>query len=359
MDIARSTSERSPAAQADSEEEAGDNSSASKRPRKTFRGICRLCGVSKEINRTANHRAVAIARHAAPDTAPIFERHRISSVHDSFRICAGCSVVVQQTITLLCATSSSSKEFLTSVMKTKTLRPAAKKLHTPLTFQRQPLVALFKSINTGERTVHLPSPPRENAFAVGDSVNLPRRKQANVNEDGGVAEVVDFRSTQSKGKRVYLYSVKHVLDHRVEIDLPESLLEPYSYADPPMKRRSVDTEARAAAVAEEKESEKLKSEIDRLLERVRNLEAEALRSRLRNYELRAQFVEAQRAASELGKKNDELTVKMTAQFELMQKNITDLIAEMKSQVHSEVESATTRDNLKSKILILISASDSP
>ena len=34
---------------------------------------------------------------------------------------------------------------------------------------------------------------------------------------------------------------------------------------------------------------------------------------------------------------------MTAQFELMQKNITDLIAEMKSQVQSEVESASNRE----------------
>ena len=287
MDIAGSGSERLSAAQADSEEEAGDNSYASKRPRKTFQGLCPLCGVSKEINKTANHRAVVIARHADPDTAPMFERHQISSVNDSFRICAACSFVVHQAITLLCATSVSSKEFLSSVMKTKTLRPTAKKLLTPLTFQRQPLIALFKSINTGERTVHFPAAPRESLFAVGDSVNLPRRKQANVNEEGGVAEVVDFRSTQSEGKRVFIYSVKYLLDHRIENDLPESLLEPYSYADPPMKRRSEDAEARAAAAAEERESEKLQKEIDRLLERVRNLEAEALRNRLRKDELRA------------------------------------------------------------------------
>ena len=51
-------------------------------------------------------------------------------------------------------------------------------------------------------------------------------------------------------------------------------------------------------------------------------------------ELRAEFKASQRAAYELGKKNEELSVKMTAQFELMQKNVVDLLAEVKSEAES-------------------------
>ena len=80
--------------------------------------------------------------------------------------------------------------------------------------------------------------PRENVYAVGDLVNLPRRKQANVNEDGGVAVVQSFRCAQVKGKQSVFYSVKHTVGSRVENGMSESLLEPYSYGTS-KKRRAV------------------------------------------------------------------------------------------------------------------------
>ena len=57
-----------------------------KRPRKTYQGLCPLCGVPKEINHTANHRAVVIASQADPDTGPLFERHGVNTLDDSFHI---------------------------------------------------------------------------------------------------------------------------------------------------------------------------------------------------------------------------------------------------------------------------------
>ena len=103
-----------------------------------------------------------------------------------------------------------------------------------------------------------PATPRENVYAVGDHVNVPRRKQANINEESGVAEVLSFRIAQVDGKRVLFYSVKHVVGgRRVETDLPESLLVPYTDVK---KRRSLDTEAKAKLIAEEKESELLQKE---------------------------------------------------------------------------------------------------
>jgi CII-binding regulator of phage lambda lysogenization HflD len=91
--------------------------------------------------------------------------------------------------------------------------------------------------------------------------------------------------------------------------------------------------------AQERESDRLTKEIARLEERNRNLEAEATRTKLKMEELRAEFKASQRAAYDLGKKNEELSVKMTAQFELMQKNIVDLLAEVKSEAESEAASA--------------------
>jgi vacuolar-type H+-ATPase subunit E/Vma4 len=68
-------------------------------------------------------------------------------------------------------------------------------------------------------------------------------------------------------------------------------------------------------------------------------------------ELRAEFKASQRAAYELGKKNEELSVKMTAQFELMQKNVVDLLAEVKSEAESEAASTGNREHEKRSELL--------
>lgn len=168
----------------DSSSNVDENGSVSKRPRKTFHGVCPFCWVTKEISHTANYRAVVIARHADPDTSTLFESQDVNSSFDSYRICKPCSSSVLQASKFICATSSSSKEYLSSIMQMKTKQPA-KILQTAFASQGQPLGELFKSIAYGQCSVTFNFPdktvapaPRENVYAVGDSVVLPRRKHA-------------------------------------------------------------------------------------------------------------------------------------------------------------------------------------
>ena len=342
----------------DSSSNVDENGSVSKRLRKTFHGVCPLCWVTKEISHSANYRAVVIARHADLDTCTLFESQDVNSLFDSFRICKQCSSSVLQASKFLCATSSSSKKYLSSIMQMKTKQPA-KILQTAFASQGQPLVELFNSIASGQCSVTfnfsdetVAPAPRENLYAVGDSVVLPRRKHAGVNEDAGVGQVLSFWSTQLGGKRVVFYSVKHNIGHRVLNDMPENLLQPYSVDDESSrKRRSVDAEAQASVRAQERESDRLTKDMTRLEERNHNLEAEATRTKLEMEELRAEFKASKRVAYDLGKKNEELSVKMTAQFELMQKNIVDLLAEVKSESESEAASAGNREREERSELI--------
>ena len=202
MDTAGSARESTHTEGGDSSSNIDENGSVSKRLRKTFHGVCPLCWVTKEISRTANYRAVVIARHADPDTSTLFESQDVNSSFDSFRICKPCSSSVLQASKFLCATSSSSKEYLSSIMEMKTKQPA-KILQTAFASKGQPLVELFNSVASGQCSVTFNFPdepvapaPRENLYAVGDSVVLPRRKHAGVNEDAGVGQVLSFRSTQ-------------------------------------------------------------------------------------------------------------------------------------------------------------------
>lgn len=337
--------------EAENGSEAPNEIAASKkRPRKTYQGLCPLCGVKKEISHTANRRAVVIAIQADSDTAPLFERHEVNTLDDSFRICKPCSVVALQAISFVRAANISWKDYLDSMMQRKTTKHPAKILPSAIKSQGQPLIALFKSIASGQHTLSLslpsdaatPAARPENLFTVGDLVNLPRRKQANVNEDGGVAVVLSFRCGQVKGKRSFFYSVKHTVgSRRVENDLAESLLAHYSY-NTSKKRRSVDAEAKAIEVLEERELQQLHRENVRLRERVRNLEADATRTELQKVDLRAKCKETKRAASELAQKNEELNSKMSAQYQAMQKNVNDLLAEAKSQAQREAAEAESQ-----------------
>jgi len=93
---------------------------------------------------------------------------------------------------------------------------------------------------------------------------------------------------------------------------------------------SMDAEAQASVRAQERELDRLTKEITVFEERNRNLEAEATRTKLKMEELRAEFTASQRAACERGKQNEELSGKMTAQFEFVQKNIARRANKMKS-----------------------------
>ena len=151
----------------------------------------------------------------------------------------------------------------------------------------------------------------------------------------------------TSGEAATSFTQKHNVGHRVFNEMPGNLLQPYYVDDESSrKRRSVDAEAQASVRAQVRESDRLTKEITRLEERNRNLEAEATRTKLKMEELRAEFKASQRVAYDLGKKNEELSVKMTAQFELMQKNIVDLLAEVKSKAESEAASAGNREREK-------------
>jgi len=102
---------------------------------------------------------------------------------------------------------------------------------------------------------------------------------------------------------------------------------------------SMDAKAQASVRAQERELDRLTKEITVFEERNRNLEAEATCTKLKMEELRAEFTASQRAAYEWGKQNEELSDKMTAQFEFVQKNIVELLAEVKSETESEAASA--------------------
>ena len=186
---ARTAHERTLLEEDDSSSMLDESTSSNKRQRETYRGLCPLCGVTKNLSHFANHRAVVVASHADPDTATQFESHGVCALDDSFRICKTCASAVLQSIRIIGAVNSSWTDYLDSIMQEKTTRHPAKSLRSALASQGQPLIALFKSIISGQHTATFSAPlesaesatPRETLFAVGDLVNLPRRKQANVN----------------------------------------------------------------------------------------------------------------------------------------------------------------------------------
>jgi hypothetical protein len=246
-------------------------------------------------------------------------------------------------ITLLCQSSTSSKEFLESIVQSSGRKPPAKVLLDALTSQGRPLIELFQSIRNGQRTVALhvqheaeAALPSVGLFTVGDMVSVPRRKQEGVNEDGGVGEVRTVEAKTVAGTRVVFYSVKYVLDRRVEKDVPESLLARYSIADGDNPRRSLDSAAAATSAAEERTSEKLRRENSKLQNRIRDLEAEAARSRMKWVGVRADY---KSSATDLSKKVENLAVEKTAQFERMQRGIDDLLETAIRHAQDEAASA--------------------
>ena len=249
-------------------------------------------------------------------------------------------------ITLLCQSSTSSKEFLESIVQSSGRKPPAKVLLDALTSQGRPLIELFRSIRNGQRTVALhvqheaeAALPSVGLFTVGDMVSVPRRKQEGVNEDGGVGEVRTVEAKTVAGIRVVFYSVKYVLDRRVEKDVPESLLARYSIADGDNPRRSLDSAAAATSAAEERTSEKLRRENSKLQNRIRDLEAEAARSRMKWDGVRADYKAAKSTATDLSKKVENLAVEKTAQFERMQRGIDDLLETAIRHAQDEAASA--------------------
>lgn len=69
-------------------------------------------------------------------------------------------------------------------------------------------------------------------FALGMNVEVSRRKQANINQEGGAARVTAVRYDEECG---YSYDVRYVLRHATENGLLESFLKPVDST--PQKRR--------------------------------------------------------------------------------------------------------------------------
>jgi len=66
--------------------------------------------------------------------------------------------------------------------------------------------------------------PREDIsslFIVGSHVEVDRRKQPGINEEGGVAEVTEVYSRRGQT----LYKVRYVLDNREERDVDDTIMK--------------------------------------------------------------------------------------------------------------------------------------
>ena len=68
--------------------------------------------------------------------------------------------------------------------------------------------------------LNLTPEPFVSSFKVGNVVEVARRKQPGVNEEGGVAEIMEVNS-----RRQVLYRVRYVLDKREENELDDSILK--------------------------------------------------------------------------------------------------------------------------------------
>ena len=128
MDTARSARESTHTGGDDSSSNVDENGSViSKRPRKPFHGVCPLCWVLGNAGNQPHSQLSCSChrKHADPDTSTLFESQDVNSSFDYFRICKPCSSIVLQASKFLCATSSSSKEYLPvrSIMQMKTKQP--------------------------------------------------------------------------------------------------------------------------------------------------------------------------------------------------------------------------------------------
>ena len=74
-------------------------------------------------------------------------------------------------------------------------------------------LAPLQVLQSPERTV--------SSFTVGSYVEVARRKQPGVNEEGGVAEIIEAYSRRG----LFLFKVRYVIDNREESDVDDSILK--------------------------------------------------------------------------------------------------------------------------------------
>jgi len=104
-------------------------------------------------------------------------------------------------------------------------------------------VDLFKAILKGKHELDITILGKQPLFLVGSVVEVSRRMQPYVNEEGGIAHVTRVAEDTSDGGLGFLYDVTYVLRNRQEKELPESFLCESSEMLPKKRRVSVDSSA--------------------------------------------------------------------------------------------------------------------
>lgn len=112
-------------------------------------------------------------------------------------------------------------------------------MHCCVLFQ----VDLFKAIVVGKHELDITILGKQPLFLVGSVVEVSRRMQPYVNEEGGTAHVTRVEEDTSDGGLGFLYDVTYVLRNRQEKELPESFLCESSEMLPKKRRVSVDSSA--------------------------------------------------------------------------------------------------------------------
>jgi len=307
-------------------------------PRKTFQGLCPICGGTKDISHTANCRTIAIASQADPDTVPLFEAAGVCAVNDSFRVCALCTRTIAAAIKLICATSASSRDYISSIMRKKTARKPAKILSTVFESERKPLIALFRSLATHKSTLTFDASCRAKAatpslgkFAVGDTVLVRRRNAVIDKVEDVVGEVLDHEVKSVAGNSGVFYSVKFATNRNVELGVPENFLEHSAIVINGTNRcRPVVNEAETTAGARVEESEEIRQENDRFSKYIHDLKAEAA----------AKALAEAKAADHIRDLETEAAANATVSEELRQE-----VARLQSRVNN-LEEAAKRNKLQ-------------
>ena len=288
-----------------------------------------------QLKCTANHRAVLVATCADPAVANVFAHCGVTSRMDSFRVCQKCYRGISAAVTATSALSSSNRQHLEEATPPGKSRGSyhALILRGRLTSEGQPLLELFKSIGSGSRAVTITvqqaaeQPPNVGRFKVDDMVVTPRRKQAGVNEEGGVGKVTAVALRRVGASDIVFYSIRYGISGRVERDVDETLLTAYDPLANEQRRRSADAAAAGAAAAEERAAVRLQRENESLRDRVRNLEAQTSRDRMKFDNVRRENRELAKAAQILAKESKEAQVLQIAEHERMQRSVDVLLEE--------------------------------
>ena len=102
---------------------------------------------------------------------------------------------------------------------------------------------MFKAVVAGRHELNITVLGKQPRFLVGSVVEVSRRTQPYVNEEGGTAHVTRVEQDMSDGGLGFLYDVTYVLQKRQEKGLPESFLRESSDMSSKKRRISVDASA--------------------------------------------------------------------------------------------------------------------